>query len=126
MGTLADARQAYADALAAVTGGTVQARGGLHSAGQGDGWVTAPRLLDGPRFGASWLAELSAVIVAGGTADDADAYLDEVGVALVESLADSPVTGVQVEPVELQVQLTDGSTGSLYVLLVSCTYDPTE
>lgn len=124
MATLAEARQAYADALAAVTGGTVQARGGLHSAGQGDGWVTAPRLLDGPRFDSSWLAELSAVIVAGGTATDADAYMDQVGASLITGLTDSPVSGVQVEPVELQVQLTDGQTGSLYVLLVTCTYDP--
>jgi len=124
MATLTEAREDLAAALAAVTGGTIRARGGLHSAGQGDGWVTAPRLSDGPRFGSSWLAEMSAVIVAGGTADDADAYLDEVGAALITGLTDSPVSGVQVEPVELQVQLTDGQTGSLYVLLVTCTYDP--
>lgn len=127
MTTLAQVRQQIADALSAATGGTVHPKPPVHAAQQGDGWVTAPNLVPGNRFGAAYDIDVTTVIVAGPDVGAADTYLDDIGLALVDALtvADTspavPVHSVRVEP----VQLTD-SGGSLHVLLVSCTVELTE
>lgn len=116
MTTLAQVRQQIADALSAATGGTVHPKPPVHAAQQGDGWVTAPKLTPGRRFGVL-SASITVVIVAGADIADADAYLDAAGPALVQALAESDlgVHTVVVEP----VQLVDAG-GQLHALLVSC------
>jgi len=116
--TLTEAREAVADALTALEGLNVRARGPVKLPRTGDGWVTVGRLT--PASYTACSVTVVAVIILGADTAAAEELLDLWAVDIIDAVTtaeDLPVSDVALEPITLVVE----SGATLHALTVTLT-----